>query len=54
MDKDRCRCECKELVDNMVCDKGFIFNPSNLNCECNKACGIEEYLDYKSSNAETA
>ena len=25
------RCECKELTDKGVCDKGFIWNPSN--CE---------------------
>ena len=29
--KDKCRCEVKELIDKGVCDKGFIFNPSN--CE---------------------
>ena len=29
--EDKCRCECKELIDKGVCDKGFIFNPSN--CE---------------------
>ena len=27
--KDKCRCECKELIDKEVCDKGFIWNPSN-------------------------
>ena len=25
---DKCRCECKELIDKGVCDKGFIWNPS--------------------------
>ena len=25
---DKCRCECKELIDKDVCDKGFIWNPS--------------------------
>ena len=24
-------CECKELIDKGVCDKGFIWNPSNWN-----------------------
>ena len=24
----KCRCECKELIDKGVCDKGFIWNPS--------------------------
>ena len=22
--KSKCRCECKELIDKCVCDKGFI------------------------------
>ena len=30
-----------------MCDKGFIWNPSNCKCECDKACGIREYLDYE-------
>ena len=44
--KDKCRCECKELIDKGVCDKGFIWNPSNCECECDKSCNIGEYLDY--------
>ena len=24
--KNKCRCECKELIDKGVCDKGFIWN----------------------------
>ena len=31
-----------------MCDKGYIWNPSNCECECNKSCGIGEYLDFKS------
>ena len=42
-----CRCECKELIDKGVCDKGFIWNPSNFQCECNKACDVGKYLDYE-------
>ena len=30
-----------------MCDKGFIGNPSNCECECDKSCDIGEYLDYK-------
>ena len=45
--KDKCRCECKELIDKGVWDKGFIWNPSNCECECDKACDIGEYLDYE-------
>ena len=33
-------CECKELIDKGVCDKGFIFNPSNCECECDKSWSI--------------
>ena len=43
--KNKCRRECKELTDNGVCGKGFIWNPSN--CECDKSCDIGEYLDYE-------
>ena len=28
--EDRCRCECKELIGKGVCDKGFIWHPSNV------------------------
>ena len=42
--KEKCRCECKELIDKGVCDKGFIFNSSNCQCECDKSC---VYLDCK-------
>ena len=30
-----------------MCVKGFIWNPSNCECECDKSCDIGEYLDYK-------
>ena len=45
--KNKYRCECKELVDKKICDKGFTWNPSNCECECDKNCNIREYLDYK-------
>ena len=45
---DKCRCECKELIDKGVFDKRFIWNPSNCECECDKSCYIGAYLDYKS------
>ena len=44
--KNKCRCECKELVDKGTCNKGFIWNPSNHEYECNKSCDVGEYLDY--------
>ena len=44
--KIKCRCTCKELTDKGVCDKGFIFNLSNCQCECDKSCNTSQYLDY--------
>ena len=45
--KNKCRCECKELIDKGACDKRFIWNPSNCECECDKTCDVGEYLDYE-------
>ena len=44
---DKCRCECKELIDKGECGKGFIWNPSNYECEYDESCDIGEYLDYR-------
>ena len=33
-------CECKEFIGKGVCGKGFIWNPSNCECECDKSCDI--------------
>ena len=41
------RCECKELIDKVIYDKGFIWNRSNCECECDKNCDFGEYLDYE-------
>ena len=38
---------CKELIDKGICDKRFIWNPSNCECERDKTCDIAEYLEYK-------
>ena len=35
------RCECKELIEKGICDKGFIWNPDNCECECDKSCHVE-------------
>ena len=45
--KDKGRCECKKLIDKGLCDKGFIWNPSNCEYECDKLCDMGEYLNYK-------
>ena len=34
------------MIDKSVWDKGFIWNPSNCECECDKSYNIGEYLDY--------
>ena len=34
------------MIDNERCDKGFIWNPSNCECVCDKLCDVGEYLDY--------
>ena len=36
-----------ELIDKGICDKGFILNHSNWECDCDKSCDIGEFLNYK-------
>ena len=45
--KDKCRFECKKLIDKGMCDKGLIWNPINCEFECDKSYGFGEYLDYE-------
>ena len=33
-------------IDKGVCDKRFIWNPSNCECECDKSSYVGEYLDH--------
>ena len=44
---DKCRCECKELVEKGICDKGFIWNSNNCELECDQSRDVREYLDYE-------
>ena len=44
---DKLRGKCKELIDKGVYDRGYIWNPSNCECECDKSCDVGEYLNYK-------
>ena len=44
---DKCRCECKKLIDKGIWGKGFIWNPKNFECKCDKSCDVGEYLDYE-------
>ena len=36
----------KKLIDKVVCDTGYIFNPSNCKCEYYKSRNTSQYLDY--------
>ena len=45
---DKCRCECKELLDKGKCDDRLIWNPSTCECDCDKSYEVGEYLDYVS------
>ena len=40
-------CEYKEMIDKGICHKGFIWNPSNWECECDKSFDLREYFHYK-------
>ena len=40
------------MIDKGRCDKGFIWNPSMWDCECDKSCDLGEYSDYKILNIE--
>ena len=35
------------MIDKGRCDKGFIWGPSNFECECDKSCAIGRFLDYE-------
>ena len=37
------------MIDKGRCDKGFVWDPSNCECECDKSCDVGEYLDYVNS-----
>ena len=44
---DKCWCECKELINKGVWDRGYAVNPSNCESECDKSCDFGEYVDYE-------
>ena len=49
---DKYRCEYKELADKGVCDKGYAWNPSNCECECDKLCMLVSIKIMKIVNVE--
>ena len=34
------------MINKEICNKGFIWNPSNCECECDKSYDVGECLDY--------
>ena len=46
INKDGMKINADVNVKNWLCDKEFIWNPSNCKCECDKSCDVGEYLDY--------
>ena len=38
------------MINKGVCDKGYSWNLSNCECQCNKSCVFGEYLDYENCN----
>ena len=47
--KDKCRCAWKERIGKGISDEGFIWNPSNCECECDNSWNVGEYVDYSDS-----
>ena len=46
--ENKYRCECKEdLINKLVCDKGYMWNPSTCSCGYDRYCETGQYLDYK-------
>ena len=41
------------MIDKDNCDKRFIWNPSNCECECGKSCDVREYLGSKNCKCRT-
>ena len=35
------------IIVKGICNKGYIWNPSNCKCECDKSCDSGKYLDYE-------
>ena len=36
-----------DVNDKETWDKGFLWSPSNCECECDESCDVGEYLDYE-------
>ena len=44
--------ECKESDDWSSCKDDYIWNPSPCDCESNKACKMDKYLDIKNCSID--
>ena len=44
---DKSWCECKICDDWNSCNDDYMWNPSTCDCECNKACRIDEIQKFK-------
>ena len=45
---DTCRCDCNEDFTGIInCIKGYSWNPSICECQCDVWCKPDQYLDYK-------
>ena len=45
---DTCRCNCNEDFAGIInCTKGYTWNPSTYECQCDMWCKPGQYLDYK-------
>ena len=45
---DTCRCDCNEDFGGIInCTKGYTWNPSTYECQCDMWCKPGQYLDYK-------
>ena len=45
---DICRCDCNEDFPGIInCTKGYMWNPSTYECQCNMWCKPGQYLDHK-------
>ena len=45
---DTCRCDCNEDFASIInCTKGYTWNPSTCECQCDMWCKTGQYLDYK-------
>ena len=45
---DTCRCDCNEDFAGIInCIKGYMWNPSTFECQCDNWCKLGQYLDHK-------